>query len=252
MPEEAKIQIPYVPFNTFINAIEAMEHTLPPRLDKSMWKNFSGAIQSQLWSAFKFFRLVGVDGAPTEALVRLVRDRVGRKANLKSLLTDYYPELMALDLSTATLGHFNETMRIYNLGAETQKKASSFFLQAAKAAGVPLSTYIMSNTRTPGIKRAKRNNASKSKANPAPTPLNNGVEAHIGTGPHLTIQLDRDITLTLSASADTFKMTPQDRKFVMEILAKLESHVASDDGEDAEDMDGIVDLEQQSLDSVNS
>jgi hypothetical protein len=58
MTEEAKIQIPYVPFVTFNSALDALGHTLPPRLDKSMWPSYSGAIQSQLWSTFKFFGLV--------------------------------------------------------------------------------------------------------------------------------------------------------------------------------------------------
>jgi hypothetical protein len=231
MAEDTKVQIPYVPFSTFINSIESMEHTLPPRLDKSMWKNFSGAIQSQLWSAYKFFELVNGDGAPTESLVRLVKDKANRKTHLSALLKSYYPTLTSLDLSTATLGHFNETMKAFSLGPETQKKASSFFLQAAKAAGMPLSSYITSNTRTPGLKRTKRNNAAKQKG-VVTTPF---VQTNVGTGPTLTIQLDRDITLTLSASADTFKMAPEDRAFVNELLGLLESHSAFNNEEDEED-----------------
>ena len=69
MAEEAKLQIPYVPYNTFNNSLVALAATLPPRLDKSMWPSYSGAVQGQLWSAYKFFELVNADGTPTEKLV---------------------------------------------------------------------------------------------------------------------------------------------------------------------------------------
>lgn len=220
MADEAKNQIPYVPFNTFNNAIEAMA-TLPPRLDKGMWPSYSGAIQSQLWSAFKFFQLVNADGTPTAALDTLVKDKANRKAHLKRLLDTYYPSLMALDLARATLGHFNEAMRTYGLGAETQKKASSFFLQAAKAAGMELSSYILSNTRTPGLKRTKRTSASRPKPSIS-TPAAVPPPTESVNGPIKTINLDNGITLTLSASQDSFKMTKKDRDFVFKLLDEME------------------------------
>ncbi len=223
MAEEAKIQVPYVPYQTFNSAIEQMEHTLPPKLDKTMWPSYSGAIQTQLWSALRFFNLVNADGTPTETLAQLVRDKPNRKTNMQSLLRTYYPTLMALDLSKATLGHFNGAMKEFGLSPETQKKASSFFLQAAKASGMELSKFILSNTRTPGAKRAKRNAGTRQKGNgisqPPVTPA-----AQFGTGPSLTIQLEKGITLTLAASADTFKMAGTDREFVLQLLSQMESY----------------------------
>lgn len=226
MAEEAKNQIPYVPFNTFNNAIEAMV-TLPPRLDKGMWPSYSGAIQSQLWSAFKFFQLVNPDGTPTLALDTLVKDKANRKAHLKRLLDTYYPALMSLDLARATLGHFNEAMKSYGLGAETQKKASSFFLQAAKAAGMELSSYILSNTRTPGLKRTKRINTNRSKTQtviPAAVP-----PPPAGNGPTRTIQLENGISLTLTASQDSFNMTTKDRNFVFKLLDEMQVFASGKD-----------------------
>ena len=223
--EENKPQIAYVPFNTFNSAIEAMEHTLPPRLDKSMWPNYSGAIQSQLWSTFRFFGLVNEDGTPTKTLETLVRDKANRKTHLRKLLEDHYPSLMALDLSKATLGHFNEAMKGYGLGTETQKKASSFFLQAAKAADIPLSRFILSNTRTPGVRKKRVGAKAKGNGGAFPVPLATTSPAQIGNGPMVTIQLENGISLTLSASADTFKMTSSDRKWVNGLLEDFERYV---------------------------
>jgi hypothetical protein len=242
MAEETKIQVPYVPYQTFNSAIEQMEHTLPPKLDKTMWPSYSGAIQTQLWSALRFFNLVNADGTPTETLAELVRDKPNRKGNLQSLLRTYYPSLMALDLSKATLGHFNGAMKEFGLSPETQKKASSFFLQAAKASGMELSKFILSNTRTPGIKRTKRNTGTRQKGNGI-SPALVIPAAQFGSGPSLTIQLERGITLTLAASHDTFKMAGPDREFVLQLLTQIEDYSSDatdgtesdEDGEEADD-----------------
>jgi hypothetical protein len=237
MPEDSKVQIAYVPFNTFSSAIDGMEHTLPPRLDKSMWPNYSGAIQSQLWSAFRFFDLVRDDGTPTERLVKLVKDKANRKAQLRQLLEEKYPTLIALDLSKATLGHFNDAMRLFGLGTETQKKASSFFLQAAKAAEIPLSRFILSNTRTPGT-RKKRSGKVKGNGDGAGVPLSQYQIPPPTEGiPVKTVTLENGITLSLSASADTFRMTSADRKWVNALLETLETYESEHMGEDDE-LDG--------------
>jgi hypothetical protein len=234
--EENKTQIAYVPFNTFNSAIESMEHTLPPRLDKTMWPNYSGAIQSQLWSAFRFFGLVNEDGTPTKTLETLVRDKPNRKTHLKKLLEENYPSLMALDLSKATLGHFNEAMKGYGLGTETQKKASSFFLQAAKAADIPLSRFILSNTRTPGLRKKRAVGKTKSNGSAQVNPPAPAI-VHAGSGPMMTIQLENGITLTLSASADTFKMTSSDRKWVNDLLEGFERY-AQEHEQESEEVEG--------------
>jgi hypothetical protein len=233
MAEETKPQIPYVPFNTFNNSLIALAGTLPPRLDKSMWPSYSGAIQGQLWSAYKFFQLVGADGTPTSMLVDyLDADIEGRKRQLKAWLTKFYPELMKLDLAKATVGHFSEAMRGYGLGAETQKKATSFFLQAAKAAGIDLSSFILKTSRTPAAKRAKKNGAAKQKAAEPLSPLAGAVNP--ASGPTRSISLSNGITLSLSTSADTFRMTPEDRNFVNGLLETLEQYESENGAEEEE------------------
>jgi hypothetical protein len=233
MADEAKIQIPYVPYNTFNNSLTALAGTLPPRLDKSMWPSYSGAIQSQLWSTYKFFELVNTDGTPTQELVDYLNaDDEGRKLRMLRWLTTYYPALMKLDLAKATVGHFSEAMREFGLGAETQKKATSFFLQAAKAAGMELSSFILKTSRTPGVKRAKRNGAVKPKVSQTPLPPAPPTHFGVPTGPSRSIALSNGITLTLTTSADTFRMTPDDRKFVNGILENLETYEAKHQPED--------------------
>lgn len=236
MAEEAKQQIPYVPYKTFSNSLTALAATLPPRLDKSMWPSYSGAVQSQLWSAYKFFELVNADGTPTEKLVNFLNaDEDGRKKQLRGWLTASYPALMKLDLAKATVGHFSEAMGEYSLGTETQKKATSFFLQAAKTADMELSSFILKTSRTPAVKRAKRNGSAKPKVGQTPTPPVPPQYSAIPTGPNRSIVLSNGITLTLTTSADTFRMTPDDRKFVNGILEDLEAYEAEHQVEEEED-----------------
>jgi hypothetical protein len=218
MAEETKQQIPYVSYSTFNNSLTALAATLPPRLDKSMWPSYSGAVQGQLWGAYKFFELVNADGTPTEKLVNYLNAvDDGRQKQLRNWLTAAYPELMKLDLAKSTVGHFSEAMREYGLGAETQKKATSFFLQAAKAAGIEL----LKTSRTPGVKRAKKATAAKPKSEQQPPPV---FPVAPTAGPTRSITLSNGITLSLSTSADTFRMTPEDRKFVNGLLEALETY----------------------------
>jgi hypothetical protein len=213
-----KPQVAYVPYRTFKSAIEMLEqHGLPNRIDRTLWPSFSGVIQSQLIAALRFFTLINGDGTPTQGLVELVRDKAARKLNLQRMLKEAYPKLMAIDLTRATIGEFNEAMRSYELSPETTKKASSFFLQAAKDAGLPLSKHILDKTRA--VRKRKP-------ASGAPRNTGSGVlgGAPASSGPVRTIQLDGPVTLTVSTSADTFSMTKSDREFVSQLLDLLDRY----------------------------
>jgi len=46
--DEKKMIVAYVPFKTFLAAIEAFERHMPTQIDSSVWPTYSGAIRSQL------------------------------------------------------------------------------------------------------------------------------------------------------------------------------------------------------------
>jgi hypothetical protein len=228
--EPAKNQVAYVPYRTFKSAIEQLEqHGLVNRIDRTLWPSFSGVIQSQLISAFRFLSLIEADGTPTDMLHQLVNDKDGRKASLRQLLKDAYPSLMAIDLTKATIGEFNDVMRGYELSPETTKKASSFFLQAAKDAELPMSKHILAKTRAVRKRRAG-NGRPREEANGSIT----SVIPRSSNGPARVIQLDGGITLTVATSADTFNMTKSDREFVAKILDLLDNYEEEHSGEETE------------------
>jgi hypothetical protein len=214
--ESATVQVAYVPYRTFKSAIEMLEqHGLPNRIDRTLWPSFSGVIQSQLISAFRFLGLIKQDGTPTPELEAMVHDKAGRKALLRARLKEAYPNLIKIDLPKATIGLFNDAMRKYELSPETTKKASSFFLQAAKDSELPLSKHILDKTRA--VRKRK----------PIPNRPNDHSGSQIvpvATGPVRTISLENSVTLSVATSADTFSMTKGDREFVSQLLDLLDRY----------------------------
>src|SRR6185437_17013497 len=81
---------PYVAYKTFINFVNGLKQGIPARIDKSVM-NLSGAAQSQLIYALRFFDLIEADGKPKESLSRLVNSEgAERKKILKEMTVRAY------------------------------------------------------------------------------------------------------------------------------------------------------------------
>src|ERR1700712_3196069 len=64
---------PYTAYQSLKTLAAALkEHGLPPRIDRSLMTNFSGAVQSQLMTALRFLSLITADDLPTTFLQKLV------------------------------------------------------------------------------------------------------------------------------------------------------------------------------------
>jgi hypothetical protein len=67
------LSAPYIAFSSKKTALKQMkEHGIPSRIDRSVLTNFSGAVASQLMTAFKFLGLTDSDGRPQQPLRELV------------------------------------------------------------------------------------------------------------------------------------------------------------------------------------
>ncbi len=236
MTEENKDKKPspaYVPFRTFLSALESLQHGVPNIIDRTVWPTFSGLYQGQTLGAFRFLGLIDGEGKPTSDLQKLVEDRDNRKTHLRTILERSYASLVKRDLTKMTPASFNSAMEEYGATGDTHRKVVSFFLQAARYAGLPLSPYILKQTRAARKRRAQpgvtakrlyvgqiRGAAEETVTNPS--------------GPTKTIQLDRGVTLTLTSSADTFAMTSSDRAFVMKLLAEIEDYEAQVEARESE------------------
>ncbi len=199
--------VPYVPFRTFLTALETLERGCPNQLDRSVWPSYSGAIQGQLLGAFRFLGLMDEQHCPTPELRELIAHKDGRRPLLRRLLEAKYAGLIGLDLARTSPKQLDEAMRQYGLTGATHKKAVSFFLQAAQYAGLPLSVLLRARTRGGGQGRRRAPAASES----APAISK-------------TIELRSGGVLTLTAVVDFFSISADDRKFIFDLIDRMQGY----------------------------
>jgi Family of unknown function (DUF5343) len=162
------------------------EHGVPGRIDRTMLKNFSGAVGSQVLTAFRFLRLIDDAGHPLP-IYRALVDAHGTetwKEELTKVLHQAYAPLFEHDLKTASPGQFTEYFRrAYPSEGETLRKGTTFFLNAARDAGIAMSPYITSGMkqRTGGATGRRRATRANNRAAAAQQPESiNGAAQNAG------------------------------------------------------------------------
>jgi hypothetical protein len=246
MPDPKVVTPAYVPFKTFLSVLDSFRSFLPDRIDVTMWPSYSGGVKSQLLGALKFLRLISDNGEPTEALRKLAHaDAQHRPSELALVMRGAYVSLMSLDLTKATPGSFDAEMRKFGQEGETHRKAASFFLQAAKYAHIPLSPLLTKKGSLAGSRRkritinASAGNKAKGKSITIAHMSGEADPAYANTsqGSKREIVLSGGARMFLSTDTDLFRMSANDRKFVMEILEKMEQYEQENpaDEEDAEE-----------------
>lgn len=150
---------PYIPFQTLITFGKQLKADgLPPQIDKSVLAKFSGGTQGQLKVALRSMGLME-DNKPTPDLEAFVEalDTPEFPPILLKLLHRTYPYVFALDLMTATPTMFADAFKVTGAKEDVSRKCRTFFLHAAKVAGVPLGNRILTGSvpRSPngGAKR---------------------------------------------------------------------------------------------------
>ena len=140
----AKPPAPYTSFGTFNNFLQRLAKNPVPAVVDRGFIGGSGANQSQMQGALKFLGLIEADGTPTATLHELVRaDDVDRPPLLAKLVRAHYAG--ATELGTnATQTQLEQWFRTQNVSGETSRKAQSFYLALAKAAGLDVSPHFKS------------------------------------------------------------------------------------------------------------
>jgi|SRR5579862_429051 len=166
--EPGKTAPPYIAFSTLKTMSGNLKvHGLPPRIDKSIMSNFSGAVASQLMTALRFLDLINADETPTPRLKSLVAafDTPLWQSELQAVLKHAYPAIFKIDLATASPKLLYETFEsAYAGGGETVRKTVTFFLNAAAEAGIQVSPYIMKNKKPRSGIGKRRNGRSAPRA----------------------------------------------------------------------------------------
>lgn len=172
---------PYVAYKTFINFVNGLKAAgIPNRIDKSIIR-LSGAAQSQLIYALRFFDLIEADGKPKEALTRLVNSEgAERKKLVKEMTLRGYGFVFSseLDLNAATGKQVEELFGEHGVQGETARKAISLFLLFAKEAEIKLSPHLK-------VPRTRRGGGRR-RANSGQNDQNGGDESSQIVEPKLT------------------------------------------------------------------
>jgi hypothetical protein len=234
----ATIPAPYLPFKTFLSSLDPFSQGIPPKIDRSLW-NQSGFVQGLIMNAYRFFHMIDLSDKPTTAFQQLVTAKnEDRKARIVQLLEIGYPEIMAHELATMTPKMLDSLMEEYNVNGETKKKAVTFFLQAAKHAGVPLSNFLTERIRsTGGVKRRRKSEDVTDNRIQGPASI------HGSHGSSRSVTLAEGGTVTLTISVDVFSLGKDDREFVFGLIDQLQKYEAehpSDDDEEESEGDGQV------------
>jgi hypothetical protein len=221
---EKKTAAVYVSWKTFQNSIEALaKGEIPNVIDKSVFTGMAFSVQNQLFTGMRFLGLIDDNNKPLPDLAELadpVEER--RKEKLREILQRRYADLFALNLKKGTPTEVEKKMgESYAMAGDTKEKAVRFFISAAEYVGVELSPLLSSPkkgnsgaTRTTVRKRVPRKDPA--------TPSNPADTRPAGTSK--TVRLQSGGELTLFATLDLFSLNTEDRKFVFDLIDKLEGY----------------------------
>jgi hypothetical protein len=211
----------YLPFRTFLSSIEALEHGLPKKLDRTMWRQ-AGIVQGQIMAALRFFSLVNDNDEPTPALHRLIDARDKRPEMIGSLLRHAYPSIIEHDLTKMTPKMLEELMGAYSVQGDTRRKAVAFFLRAAQFADMPMHHLLERQIRVrsasaPKRKRKKANGETEAAYDNGLTPP--AVSTDSSTTKSVTLRSGTVITLKIAAN--WLEMSPEERAYVFGLVDTL-------------------------------
>jgi Family of unknown function (DUF5343) len=226
----------YLPFRTFVSSIEALEHGIPKKIDRTIWRNQSGVVQSQILSAFRFFDLVDDEDRPTQALHSLVENKEQRKAVMGELVHNAYAKVIEMDLTKTTPKMLEDAFDSYGVVGDTKRKAVTFFLKAAKFADIPMHPLLAAQVRNTGPRR-KRGERKGAPSNGTVKVTPTSTESGITSANTRTLHLRSGGTVAMTISYDPFSLSSDDRQFVFELIDKLQgySEAIADEDDDADE-----------------
>ncbi len=143
---------PYVSYKALMVFLETLRRGIPSQIDRSLMRNSSGTMQTQLLTALRFLKLIDQQGHPEPKLSQLVNAEGEDKSKaLEEIIKAAYPSLFNdFDLTKATSNQFRQKFVEAGSSGESVRKGIYFFLAAAKEANIEVSPYIADPTPKQG------------------------------------------------------------------------------------------------------
>jgi len=229
---------PYMSFQTFWNFIDELsKKPLPPRIDRSLMSSKSGTDQANLTLALQSFGLIDAESNVRPALTGLVlADEAGRKVMLADLVRAHYSGPLTVSEKNGTQADLAAAFRddYPSIGsADTRRKSVTFFLHAARTAGIEVSPHFpatRSGSGQPGTPKAKRSGTGTRKRQPKDEGGGSGGSAAASAGPGFskTVELpDEAGTVTLTASVNPMALRGHVRTWFFDLVDQMDADPAS-------------------------
>ncbi|MGB7964114.1 MAG: hypothetical protein WCF12_14320 [Propionicimonas sp.] len=239
---------PYMAFQTFWNFVgDLSAHPLPPQIDRSMMASKSGTDQANLINTLKALGLVDDEHRVLPGLTALTdADPEARSALLADIVRRDYAAALAVADNNGTASQLEQCFRdSYAVaGADTLRKSITFFLHAARAAGVPLSPHFKqtrAGSGAPGqprkrpVRRKSKNGISDPEVTAAPQPA-------IPDAYRLDVRLRTGGTMTLTVNVNPISLRGEDRTFFYDIVDKMTDYEPTDvAGQHGDSEEGLLD-----------
>lgn len=182
---EKTIKPPYSTYRSFTGLIDELRShdVMPGVIDRSFLSKRSGSEQSALIATLKWFGLTDESGAPTALLRKYVSadDETAKSLFAEMVRTSYSAVTDGtFALGSATTNMLADKFREYEISGSTLSKSISFFLSAAKDAGITVSPHAKAPA-APSNGGSKRKSKPPAGAQP-PTPPP-GASAHDAAKP---------------------------------------------------------------------
>jgi hypothetical protein len=163
---------PYMSFPGMLSLLDRLQADGCPQLfDRSFFGNQSGALIAQVRGGLRFFGLMDDDKRPTDALRTLVTaDPDTRKATLRAMAQERYPEAIRLGEDNGTQAQLEESFKVRGLTGSTQQKAITFYLALAEYTELPVSPFFKQGRSTNGAARAQSGRKIVRRRKPTPEP----------------------------------------------------------------------------------
>jgi hypothetical protein len=233
-PEDFKP--PYMSFLTFWNFIDELSRKpLPPRIDRSLMASKSGTDQANLTMALTSFSLTDAEANVQPRLQALViSNEDGRKQMLAEMVQSNYAGPMRVSAENGTQADLVAVFKDDYPGiasADTRRKAITFFLHAARTAGIEVSAHFpqtRAGSGAPGAAKPKRTGSARRR--PAGAAGNSG-EVNSGTkggkadpGDHHMIELASGGSVSVVLNVNLWDLSDTDREFVIGLVKKLKGY----------------------------
>jgi hypothetical protein len=160
MNTETKKATPaYTTYTAFTNLINDLrENGMPSHITRSV-VNGSNSGKATMIASLRYLGLIDKSHASTDRMTQLVENQEDYSRNLNELLLEKYPFLFddSIDIKNTTTEKVSEKFKEAGASGSTVSKCMAFFLQAAKAADIEVSSRVTAPkvASTPRMRRTK-------------------------------------------------------------------------------------------------